>query len=444
MELPAFTVGAQAITASAVSQGRNDAAGKPLTDALTRTFDVVGSRLSAMQAAYGTADAGIPAVPAGAEQTLWTFSDAGRGRLIPLLASLASTSSARLDRLIAGQVAGEILVAEFDRDPAHLPPSSFDPSLYTMGEEYDEAGNVARAGVALVPGGGVDPWLAARIAVTAPNALPRERLVNALMAIWQLPGAERDLQIAALAGLAGLGEPVLGDLQEAHRQPELTPSEQVYLAIGFGRLATTRPPRAIERDLLTRHGEGLGQWVRLRFENTDDGADATALLSVVAAGIGNSLAAGMAEYALANPATDTINATELTAYARRTLERTPAAAASFAYTVEGMRSTVSLAPGDAFGLRLTAAQAATLTAETMTGQVGVTVEARVPVAAGSLRPHADLALTRTLPGDPIAPDRIVEVNLTATFADTAPDRCYDVTEQVPSGSPARRLAWANE
>lgn len=432
VDMPALTVGSRAITASAVAHGRDDAAGNPLTDSLTRTFDVVGSRLSATQAAYGSADAGLPAVPDGAEQTLWTFSDAGRGRLIPLLSSIAASSSARLDRLIAQQLAGELLVAEFGGNPAHL-PTTFDPSRYAIGQEYDREGLVTRLGVALVQGGGVDPWLAARIAATAPNALHRESLVNTLLGIVELPTTRRDLQIAALAGMAGLGEPVLADLQAAYRQTDLTPSEQIYLALGFEAIGDHATAIAIERGLLTDHGEGLGQWVRLGFETTDDGADATALLALIAAGIGDPLAAGMAEYALANPAIDSVNAMELTAYARRTLERTPAAAASFVYTVEGKRSTVRLEPGEAFGLRLTPAQAATLSAETLTGQVGVAVEARVPVAAASLRPHVDLELTRTIPAMPIAADRIVEVNLTATFADTAPDGCYDVTEQVPSG-----------
>jgi uncharacterized protein YfaS (alpha-2-macroglobulin family) len=140
----------------------------------------------------------------------------------------------------------------------------------------------------------------------------------------------------------------------------------------------------------------------------------------------------MADYAWSNPATDTVNALELVAYARHTLERTPATEAAFAYTVDGKRSTVRLEPGEAFSLRLTTTQAATLTAETLTGQVGVAVEARVPVAPTGLRPHTDLGLTRTDPGT-IATDRILEVNLTATFSETAPDGCYDVTELAPSG-----------
>jgi hypothetical protein len=432
VELPPLSVGSRSITASAVAPTRTDAAGQPLTDGLTRTFEVVAARLSATQAAYGGLADGLPTVPAGAEQSLWTFSDAGRGRLIPLLTTLADASGARLDRLIAQQLAGELLVAEFDREPTSLPASGFDPSRYHVGQEYDDAGDPLRAGVALVPGGGVDPWLATRIAVTAPGSLQRDSLLRTLRAIGDLPTAKRDLQIAALAGLAGLGEPVFGDLQEARRQPDLTPTERIYLALGFEAIGDDAAALAIERDLLSRYGEGLGAWVRLRFETTEDGADATALLSVVAAGIGDPLAARMADYAWSNPASDTINAVELAAYARRTLERTPAAEASFAYSVDGQRSTVRLEPGEAFSLRLTAAQAATLTAESLIGQVGVAVEARVPVARTSLRPHADLGLTRTDPG-PIAPDRILEVDLAATFGETAPDGCYDVTELVPSG-----------
>jgi hypothetical protein len=141
----------------------------------------------------------------------------------------------------------------------------------------------------------------------------------------------------------------------------------------------------------------------------------------------------MADYAQSNPAADTVNALELAAYATRALERTPAAAASFAYTVDGKRSVVQLDPGDAFTLPLTAEQAARLSVENLSGRVGVVVEARVPVAPGSLRPHADLTLTRATPKQPIPVDKIVVVDLTATFAGSAPDGCYDVVELVPSG-----------
>ncbi len=115
---------------------------------------------------------------------------------------------------------------------------------------------------------------------------------------------------------------------------------------------------------------------------------------MVAAGLGDPAATGLADYARSNPATDTANDLELAAYAARALARTPAAAASFAYTLDGRRTVVRLDPGDAFTLELTARQAETLSVETLSGQVGAVVAARVPVAPASLHPHADLTFTR--------------------------------------------------
>jgi hypothetical protein len=173
--------------------------------------------------------------------------------------------------------------------------------------------------------------------------------------------------------------------------------------------------------------------VRLRQPRTADGADAAALLAVVAAGVGDPLATGLADYAWTHPATDAINDLELLAYAERALARTPAAAASFAYTLDGRRTVIDLEPGETFTLGLIAAQAASLSVESLSGQVGVAVQARVPVAASSLHPNGDLSLRRAAIAQPLPSDRIVEVNLTATFGERALDGCYDVTEVVPSG-----------
>ncbi|HEY6014136.1 MAG TPA: hypothetical protein VIU37_09010, partial [Candidatus Limnocylindrales bacterium] len=94
-----------------------------------------------------------------------------------------------------------------------------------------------------------------------------------------------------------------------------------------------------------------------------------------------------------------------------------------------------------FTLELTATQAADLSAAALSGDVGVTVEARVPVAPSSLRSHPAVTLGRATLAQPIASDRIVEVNLTATFAEGAPDGCYDLVEVVPSGLAPLDVGW---
>jgi hypothetical protein len=101
--------------------------------------------------------------------------------------------------------------------------------------------------------------------------------------------------------------------------------------------------------------------------------------------------------------------------------------------VSGSRTVVSLEPGETLSLPLTSEQVATLRLEAVEGRVGVAIEGRVVVAPATLDPHPDLTLTRIVPDNPVSADRIVVVELTATFGASAPAGCYDVAELVPSG-----------
>ncbi len=219
--LPALSLGAQSITARAVAPTRKDAAGKPLSDGLTRSFEVVATRLTAGTTAYGRVADGLPPMPAGAERATWTFTDAGRGRLVTLLSALSDASSVRLDRSIAQSNARKILVATFGRDAASFPPADLDPSVYPIGTATSDGGTTTQGGVALLPYGSLDPWLAARIALMAPEALPAATLGNTLASIRDFPTTKRDLQIAALAGLAGTGR--TGPRRPARSRPPTRP-----------------------------------------------------------------------------------------------------------------------------------------------------------------------------------------------------------------------------
>lgn len=444
LALPALREGSHTITVRARTVDRTDAAGRPYRDALTRSFEVVGSRLTATAAAYATIDtdgqAALPAVPAGAESTLWTFTDAGRGRVLPALLGLTDTGSLRIDALIAQQSANDLLVAAFGHDPTDPAAGDFDPGDYQFGV-YSPTDEATEAGVALLPYSGVDPWLAARIAILTPTALRSDVMREVLESIRAETSTRRDLWIAATAGLAALGDPVLEDLATVAREDDLTLGEALYLALGFEAAGDETSAGRIERQLLGDDGEALGSWVRLRSARTADGSDATALLAVVAAGLGDPLATGLADYVAANPARDTFSALELIAYAGRTLDRTPAATASFAYVVDGRRRVVELEAGGAFWLPLTPRQAAGLAVEALAGRLGIAVEGRVPVEVASLVAHRDLRLTRDVPGQPIPATGLVEVDLAVVFGAGAPDGCYDVREVVPSGLAPLDMGW---
>lgn len=433
-ELPALSLGRRSIVVGATATTRTGKDGKPLSDRLTSTFEVVESRLTAARTAYGTIGDNVPTLAGTSGLTTYTFADAGRGAVVRVLLGLAEPGGARLDRLIAQSVARDVLIAEFGRTSASLPPLDFDLSRYPVSEDFGGEGELATPGVGLLPWSGPDPWLAVRVALTAPDALNRDNLRSALSALRNGSDTKRDLAIAALAGLASLGEPVLADLQAAGREPDLTTTERLYLALGYAAAGDEPSAIAIERDLLERDGERLGAWVRLRTgADLDATVDATSLMMILAGSVGDPLASDMADYIVANPASDTVHDLDLAAYATRLLERTPAAAASFAYTVDGSRTVVSMKPGEAFSLSLTNEQRSTLRLEPISGKVGVTLEGRVVVAPATLDPHPDLTLTRATLGSPVTAGRIVVIDLTATFAAQAPIGCYDVMELVPSG-----------
>ena len=307
-ELPALSPGQRSIVVSATAPARTGGDGKPLSDLLTRTFDVVTSRLTAGGTAYGTVGDGVPSLAGSSGLARYTFTDAGRGRLVPLLIGLAEPGGARLDRLVAQSVARRLLIDAFGRDAASLPPLEFDASRYGISQGVDADGEGETPGVGLLPYGGPDPWLAARVALAAPDALNRDQLRGALLALRDDSTTKRDLAIAAMAGLASLGEPVLPDLGAAGLEPDLTTLERLYLALGFAAAGDASSAISIERDLLRQHGERLGPWVRLDVGgNLDATVEATSSMAMLAAMVGDPLAADMAAYVTANPTAATVS-----------------------------------------------------------------------------------------------------------------------------------------
>jgi hypothetical protein len=325
-----------------------------------------------------------------------------------------------------------LLIGTFGRSPASLPDIDLDESRYPIGMNTGTGQDETAVGVSLLPWSAPDPWLTARVAVMAPDSI--DGLSGYLQGIHHDPATKRDLSIATLAGLAGVGRPVLPELQAAAGQPDLTTQERLYLALGFAAAGDDATALEIERALLAERGQRLGPWVRLRAnDDPDQIAVDTAMLAVVAGSVGDPLGAEMAAYVVANPSREAAHELELVAYAERALKRLPATGASFAYTLDGTRRIVDLEAGGSFSLALTDGQRRNLALETVSGTVGVAIEDRAVVDPASLVSSPDLTLVRKTVTGPLRDDRIVTVNLTATFKEGAPAGCYLVVEQVPSG-----------
>jgi hypothetical protein len=423
--LPKLSIGEHAVTIAA-SSGSGVAA---LSDRLTRRFAVVESRLVETRTTYAALTPG--AIPEGGPGfTTYVFADAGPGRYLSVLQALAWSGGPRVDQALAAAIARDVLIEAFTVDPVTLPPATFDPGRYQS------------SGVALLPYSSSDLGLSVRVALLAGDRFNRGELAGALYTTVNDSASTREERVLAYAGLAGLGEPVLTELQAFAADRRLTIRERLYTALGLAALGDDAAALVIERDLLSTHGERRGPWVRLRVgESLDDTVEATALLALLAADLGDPLANDAAGYVDANPAVDELHSLQQVAFIARMLERTPSAAGRFAYTIDGKRTVVDLDPGESFSLRLVESQRRTLRLEPLAGQVGLATSWQVAIRRESVAPDANLQLARTYTPFPTVPgDSMVEIRLTATFGPQVVAGCHEVSDLVPSGlAPVERL-----
>jgi hypothetical protein len=391
------------------------------TDTLTRTFEVVTTRTSRLLTTWAALDAPV-AVAAGSGLTRITLVDAGRGRVVPILQDLAWSDGGRSDRELAAALANRVLVDEFGLEAVRSVGDA-DLSRFT----YNTA-------LAIVPWGSADLEMTALAAMTGDRRLDRVQLASWLrdsMAGGQNP---RDLRLLALAGLAGLGEPVLADVREAAARKDLTIPERINVAIAALYAGDEALARSIERDLLATRGLRLGPWVRIDPGSDADAAVETARLAIVAASLGDPVAADMDAWVAANPPKTTTVALERALAARGWARRVPGASSVAAITVDGVRRELPVESGASASVVLTPAQAATARLEPVSGALLAVTSRDGALEASSLTPARGQALERSVtPAGVIGPTDTVIVTLNVTLGPDARDECWRVTDLVPSG-----------
>ena len=428
--LPTLRVGDHQVVVSASAGSGAAAAG----DRLVRTIHVIDTRFTQRRTVYADLADGLPGV-AGQGFVTYTFADAGRARLVEPLESLAAGYGERIDQALAATIARDLMVTEFDADPARFTTPAFDPSRYQIaGDSSDPDAPIP--GVALLPYASADLALSARAALIAADRFDVDDLRAAFTATRQPDSEEtRESQNLALAGLAGLGDPVLEEIRSALADPAITIRERLYLALGAAALGDHVTALAVERDLLGTYGERLGPWLRLRVGNfLDDTIEATALIALIGATVGDPAAEWAEAYVEENRARDDLFNLQQVGYVARVLERMPAEAARVAYSVGGVERTADVESGHALSLTLTPAQAATFTARPIAGRVGVAVSWDAAVDPTTLAQDPSLTLVRTVaPAGPVRSDQLVEVTLRATFGPQAVSGCYSAVDVLPSG-----------
>ena len=213
---------------------------------------MVSTRTSQTRTTWGELDGRTP-VAAGSGFTEIVLADAGRGRVVPLLETLAWTDSSRSDDLVAARLAGLVLRDTFGlADTPVLDAELLDP--------------YAGYGLALLPYSSFELNVTALAAMTGDRTLPGQ-LEERLRSVLDNEGDEgdepRDRRLLALAGLAAIDPTVLPEVREAAKRTDLEVAEQISVALA----ALNTGDEALARTLLTRiladHGRRYGDQVRI-------------------------------------------------------------------------------------------------------------------------------------------------------------------------------------
>ena len=393
------------------------------SDILVRTFEVVTTRTSRLMTTWAALEGPI-AVKAGDGMTRIALVDAGRGRVVPLLQELSWASSGRSDRVLAAGLANRVLVEQFGLEaPAVTDETGLDRFRGENGA------------LAIIPYGSMNLEATALAAMARDPRLDAGRLAEWLA--WIVTDDQeyaREQRLLALAGLAGLGEPVLPDVREAAAQANLTVPEQINIAIAALYAGDEALARSIEQDVLTRHGLRVGRWVRIDPGAGADAAVQTARLAIVAASLGDPVAAEMDAWVAENPPVTTTVDLERALAARGWAQRVAGAAAVAAVTVDGTRREVTVQPGEPASVVLTPAQAATARLEPVSGSVLAVTSWMGPLDPASLTPAKGQVLQRTVaPSGAIGSTDTVIVKLDVTLGPEARKECWRVTDLAPSG-----------
>ena len=415
--LPGLSVGTHRLRIAGVT-GTGTA---QLADVMTRTFSVVATRATQLRTTWNAVSAPMT-VASGSSLTGITLVDAGRGRVIPLLQELAAPDFTRSDRVLASALANRVLTGQFGLAAvAPVPEDGLEPF-------------VRDGGVSVVPWSSMELDVSVLAAMSGDTRVNRDQLASTLQDTVTNVELPRERRLLALAGLAALDRPVLGDIQSAAALTDLGVDEQVHLALAALFAGDETLAGRLEQQVLAQHGFRLGGQVRVDPASPADPSVVTARLAIVAASLGDPVAADMDAWLDANPPASTTIVLERALAAQGWAARVAGATGVVALTVDGQRRQVTVRPGSPVALALTPAQAASARVEPVSGSVLLVQAWDDALTAASLHADGDAGLTRTVsPKGTIGATATVVVTLQVTIQPSAARGCWRVVDLAPSG-----------
>jgi hypothetical protein len=393
-------------------------------DAIERTIEVSPSFFTKRELVMIDAAPGVGLPPLGEVETELMIAGTGRAALLPEIQALAELEGLRLDTRVSQTVARTLLRDSYEQRNVKAPTT--DLLNYQSTE--------AKGGLKLLPYGSSDPLLTAEVTMTAPELFDTPLLQAGLAGVLANASSTRDEQIAALAALASMQQPVVNDLQAMARRSDLTIRQRLWIAQGL--------LQAGDRETANELVDGLLEQVStidfqsfLKSDNLTAQITYTAELAALTATLNRTEAEPLYAYVSSVWSQDAFPVLAKSRYLRARLKSLPIEDGNIAWTIDGTKEeTMDLKEESVRFLTLTAAEAKQFRTKNLSGSARIVLMRTVPGRPSSV-PGLQIARNYQFASSTTGFQEGNEVTVTLfpKWQQEARDGCYLVRDHVPGG-----------
>ncbi len=337
------------------------------------------------------------------------------------------TNSERVESKIGSTIANDLLVNYFSDLPNHQA---------TTTKETLKPYQQMDGGIALVRYGGSDPEVTSKVAMIAPEYFDRVAMASYLGQLLSMNDQPREAQLRALSGLAALGEPVLLELQAASAQKDLSWRETLSVAGGLAAIGDSETANSLLNTIIQK-GEKQDDRMMIRVSDKEaENIEATAETARIAELLANPSASALRAWVRNNWNKDAFTPLDRIGFLKIAVPNAIGRDVTIVYTAGNGNQTIKLMNGWP--------QTVTFTADEAKAFKIISTDAPAAISfnrptTDPITPSKDLTITRTYKNekgevtDHFKEGELVTVTLHITIADTAPDGCYDIHDQLPAG-----------
>lgn len=360
--------------------------------------------------------------------TTLIFTDAGRGKLVPMLYNLLYSGGSRLDQKYISYMAKQLLDEIVPDREYYLDISEVDLSQYQKPD----------GGYGILPYSESDAELSALMASLLKDETGAQMLKQYFYSlIFAEPGR---VNAPALYGLAVLGEPVLIDLNKAKDVSNLTIKDYMYLALAYEALGETHVAAGLYNSKVSPSLESLDPYTRVKAsEDTDEILKHTALAAVLASKLDLPDKNELFQYIRDNYSGKILINVEKLLFVIEEYEKLPAGNVEFTYEYDGNTYNETLKDGGSVVVKVPSVRLAELKITKVSGEATVVSVFKAPLTS-QVQPDGNLKIKRTYynyaTGEETTEFKhndLVKVVLEWDISDIAMDRYYEITDFAPSG-----------